>query len=126
MRNLERNLADLAEGLRDGTYPLGRARQFLIHDPKERVITAPLFAERVLHQAVMNVCEPQFESWLITDTFACRKGKGRNAALARARQFAGRFDHFLKLDVRKYFDSISHELALLGPCWRDGSRIGAC
>jgi hypothetical protein len=38
--NLEPNLAALAEGLRTGQLPLGQARQFLIRDPKERIITA--------------------------------------------------------------------------------------
>lgn len=95
--------------LRDGSFPLGRCHQFVIFDPKERIITAPCFEERVLHHAIMNVCEPHFERWLIHDSYACRKGKGRIAALLRARQFAGRYKFFLKLDVRKYFDSISHD-----------------
>jgi RNA-directed DNA polymerase len=119
--DLEGNLAAMAAGLRAGDYPLGRARQFVIHDPKERVITAPVFAERVLHHAVLNVCEPHFERGLIADTFACRPGKGRDAALRRARHFAGRFGYFLKLDVRKYFDSVPHGrlLALLGRRFKD-------
>ena len=40
------------------------------------------FAERVLHHAVMNVCEPIFDRWLIDDTFACRTGRGRTRRLA--------------------------------------------
>jgi RNA-directed DNA polymerase len=72
------------------------------------LITAPSFAERVLHHAIFNVCEPVFERWLIADTFACRTGKGQLAALDRARRFAGLSPFFLKLDMRKYFDSISH------------------
>ena len=55
-----------------GEFPLGRYRQFVIHDPKQRTLTAPCFAERVLHRAIMNVCEPVFERWLIDDNFACR------------------------------------------------------
>jgi hypothetical protein len=118
---LDRNLAGLADGLRAGTVPVGRFRQFVIRDPKERVISAPCFTERVLHHAILNVCEPHFERWLIADTFACRAGKGRDAALARARQFAGRFRHFLKLDVRKFFDSVPHGrlLDLLGRRFKD-------
>jgi hypothetical protein len=57
----------------------------------------------------MNVCEPHFERWLIADTFACRAGKGRQAALQRASQFARYYEWFLSMDVRKYFDSICHE-----------------
>ena len=74
------------------------------------MITAPCFRERVLHHAIMNVCEPVFERRLIADTFACRRGKGRLAALDRARHFARGWAFFLKLDVRKYFDSIAHSI----------------
>jgi RNA-directed DNA polymerase len=109
---LDTQLRIMREQLLSGTVPLGQCRQFVIHDPKERVITAPCFRERVLHHAVMNVCEPHFDRWLIDDTFACRRGKGRIAALLRARQFAHRFPFFLKLDIRKYFDSVSHEQLL--------------
>jgi hypothetical protein len=55
LADLDDNLAELAAGVRTGDYPLGVARQFVIRDPKERVITAPVFAERVLHHAVMYV-----------------------------------------------------------------------
>ena len=84
--------------------------QFTIFDPKQRLITAPCFRERVLHHAIMNVCEPVFERWLIADTFACRRGKGRIAALNRALQFSWRHGFFFKLDIRKYFDSVSHPI----------------
>lgn len=106
--NLEQELDRLATGLLQNDYALGRCRQFVVHDPKERLITAPCFAERVLHHAIMNVCEPVFERWLIDDTYACRVGRGRLKALARAQQFAAENSWFLKLDMRKYFDSIPH------------------
>jgi retron-type reverse transcriptase len=106
--NLDDNLRQMAERVRAGDFPVGRCTQFTIHDPKKRVITAPCFAERVLHHAIMNVCEPVLEKFLIDDTFACRRGKGRVAALQRAVHFSARFPVFLKLDIRKYFDSVSH------------------
>ncbi len=56
----------------------------------------------------MNVCEPVFERWLIADSFACRKGKGRIAAPRRGTSFRRSFAYFLKLDMRRYFDSVSH------------------
>ena len=102
-------LQEMRRGLLAGDYPLGRYRQFVIHDPKERLITAPCFPERVLHHAIMNVCEPVFERALVFDTFACRQGKGHLAALERARGFSRRCSWFLQLDVRKYFDSIPHD-----------------
>ena len=82
--------------------------QFWIRDPKERLITAPCFRERVLHHAIVRVCEPTFERWLIPDTYACRREKGRIAALLRAKTFSSRYGFYLKLDIRKYFPSIPH------------------
>ena len=55
---LDDNLAEMAAQLRAGTFLLGRFHQFVIHDPKERVITAPCFPERVAHHAILAVCGP--------------------------------------------------------------------
>jgi len=107
--DLDHRLRSMANGIWAGTVTVGKYQQFLIRDPKERVITAPSFDERVLHHAIMNVCEPIFDRWLIDDTFACRVGKGREAAVQRAAKFTCNDSWFLKLDVRKYFDSVSHE-----------------
>jgi len=109
---LEDHLCRMAEEVCCGKFPVGRYHQFTIYDPKLRVITAPCFAERVLHHAILNVCEPAFERFLIGDTYACRRGKGRIAALARARRFAFRQGFFLKMDICKYFPSVSQEILL--------------
>lgn len=106
--HLDANLQDLREQLLTGSLSLGCYHQFVIYDPKERVITAPCFRERVLHHAVINVCEPVFERWLIDDTYACGRGRGRIVALRRTHRYARRYSFFLKLDIRKYFDSVAH------------------
>jgi len=62
----------------------------------------------------MNVCEPVFEQYLIHDCYACRKGKGMHAAVLRAQEFSCRFPWFLKLDIRKYYDSIDHGVLMAG------------
>lgn len=107
---LDERLAEMRIRLLAGTFPVGRFRQFEIHDPKRRIITAPVFPERVLHHAIVNVCEPHFDRWLIADTFACRPGKGREAAVLRAAGFSRRFPWVVHLDVRQCFDSIPHDL----------------
>lgn len=106
---LEENLAALAAAMRDGTAPTNRFTTFTIRDPKVRRISAPVFADRVVHHAILNVCEADFERTLIDDTYACRIERGQFAAIARARTFAARNDWYLKLDVRKYFGSIPKE-----------------
>jgi RNA-directed DNA polymerase len=106
--SLNQRIATMSLAIADGTFPIGRFQQFLIRDPKERVITAPCFDERVLHHAIMNICEPVMDRWLIDDTFACRTGKGRESAIERAQRFARSAAWSLKLDVRRFFDSVPH------------------
>jgi RNA-directed DNA polymerase len=122
---LDASLDELRGGILRGDVALGEFRQFTIHDPKERLITAPCFRERVLHHAILNICEPVFERWLIADTYACRVGRGRLAALQRARAFAARSRFFLKLDIRKYFASISHPVLerKLARLFKDGPLL---
>ena len=109
--NLEVELARLGEEIREGTYKGSGFTQFVIHDPKERIISAPAFRDRVAQHAIVNVCEPELERFLICHTYACRVGKGTLAALHAARRMAQKHEDgfWLKMDIRKYFDSVPHE-----------------
>lgn len=107
--NLSQELSALGEGLLSGEYPVGNYTRFVINDPKRREICAASFRERVLHHALMNVCEPYFDRWLVPRTYACRKGFGQLKAIESARREANRHRWFLKCDIRKFFDSIPHE-----------------
>ena len=108
--NLSEEMTRLRQGLLSGDFPVGQFTRFMIYDPKEREICAAAFPERVLHHALMNVCEPHFEKGLVFDTYACRKEKGQFKAVGRAQGFAQKNAWFLKADVRKFFDSISHKV----------------
>lgn len=122
---LEENLALLRNQLLEGRVELGCYRFFYVHDPKKRLICAASFAERVLHHAVMNLCEPVFEAYSIDDSFACRRGKGQQRAINRAQQFARRYPWYLKLDIARYFDSIDHDVVegLLQRRFKDNSLL---
>ena len=108
--NLENELLQMREELLEGVFPVGDYSYFTIHDPKERVICAASFRERVLHHAIMNVCEPVFERYQIYDSYACRKDKGVDACLERLMEMCRCHRWYLKLDIKKYFDSIDHQV----------------
>lgn len=110
--DLEGNVQALRQGLLRGDVPVGAYVRFEIRDPKPRVIHAPVFRERVLHHALMNVCGERIDRYLIDHTYACRVGKGTHGALERARHLARRFAFVLKLDIRRYFDSVDHAILL--------------
>lgn len=106
--HLWKHIAELSNQIRQGNVIVGHYNTFKIFDPKERLICAAPFCERVLHHALMNVCHPYFERVLIYDTYATRINKGVYLAIERARRASIKCDFVAKLDVRKYFDSISH------------------
>jgi len=112
LKNLDRNLRELREGILEEDIAVGRARRFHIRDPKPRVIHAPEFGERVLHHALMAQVAPVLERALVADTYACLPGRGTRAAVRRVREHAQRFPWHAKMDVRKYFASIRHDLLL--------------
>lgn len=58
---LDENLRLLREQLLARSADVGHYHFFTVHDPKERLICAAAFPERVLHHAIMNVCEPVLE-----------------------------------------------------------------
>ena len=109
-KNLDKNLTLIAHELKNGKYQPGLHNCFLIRDPKERIISAAPVRDRVVQHALMNLCDPVFDRHLIYDSYACRKGKGTHKAVLRAFHFAKSSKYFLKMDVRKYFDSIDHSI----------------
>lgn len=117
-RRLEENLIELLNHLHWGSYQTGPYRHFYVHEPKTRRITAlTQFRDRVLQHAMYNTLEPLWERRFISDSYACRVGKGTHAAANRAQQMLreclrrhGRI-YVLKADISKYFASIDHRIA---------------
>lgn len=104
----DKNISDIRKSLLSGDIHVGNYNYFKIYDPKERLICAASFRERVVHHAIMNVCHQYFERTLIYDTYATRIGKGVYKALDKAKCAASKYEYVAKLDYRKYFDSIDH------------------
>lgn len=105
------DLLELRESILTGNVQVGDYHYFKIYDPKERMICAANFRERVLHHAIMNICHPIFESFQIYDSYATRPSKGQYAALERVKKWmseTGSSLYFLKLDICKFFYSINH------------------
>ena len=107
--DLDGNLDRLRRELESRTFETGKFHVFQVYDPKERTIHAARFPERVFHHALMNLCEPVLERQAVFHSYACRKGKGRLAAIHAAEKAARGGAWHLKLDIRKYFESVPQE-----------------
>ncbi len=111
-QNFQEELNDIRNQVLSANVKVGNYHFFTIKDPKERLICAADFRERVLHHAIMNICHPYFEKKQIFDSYASRLNKGTYAAIERAQYFCRKYQWFLKLDVRKYFDQLDHDILL--------------
>jgi hypothetical protein len=112
------NLAQLGGEMRSGAYRAGAAHEFMIFDPKQRLISALPFRDRVAQQALCLIIGPLFDRALLPRAFACRPGKGTHAgavALQSDLRRLGRSGavYALKTDFSRYFASIER-----GALWR--------
>ena len=105
-----RELEMLHNELTAETYHPLPYHQFRICDPKPRLISCAHFRDRVVHHAICAELGPVIERRLIDDTYACRRAKGSHRAVLRAQRFSRRHVYYLKTDIRRYYDSVSHEL----------------
>ncbi|MFH0901542.1 MAG: RNA-directed DNA polymerase [Pseudomonadota bacterium] len=110
--DLEKELLELREQLRDRSYRPGPYRTFTVHEPKTRTIHAAPYRDRVVHHALCQIIEPLLERSLIFDTYACRRGKGTHRALARCGWLCRRFAFAARCDVEKYFPAVDHQILL--------------
>ncbi len=105
--------------LREKRYMPGKFETFYVYEPKQRLVQAPAFVDKVvLHAAVDNILYDAITKSFIRDNFASQKRKGTNDGLMRLkrhmidyyrREGYGPDGWILKGDVRHFFASIDHQ-----------------
>ncbi|MBI4157289.1 hypothetical protein HY502_00365 [Candidatus Woesebacteria bacterium] len=117
--NLEKNLFKLHKDLKNQTYKHGFYKPFYIQDPKQRLIHKAEVRDRVIHHAIFRVLNPIFEESFIPNSFSCRIGKGIHKGVEVLRRILRKVSRnntracfALKCDIKKFFDSIDHEILL--------------
>ncbi len=115
-RHRERHLLRAIDDLKNGTYRPGRYKVFKVFEPKERVIMALPFYDRVIQHMIVNYIEPIFEKRFIYHSYACRKDKGAHKASNQLTRWLyneevvhGKRIYVLKCDIHHYFQSIDHQ-----------------
>ena len=112
--NLENNLINLLRNLKEDTYKLGKYYSFRVYEPKERIIQALPYKDRIVHQwYVEEFIKPFVVPKFISTSFACLENKGTHkAALELQKQM--RIIHrnigsfwILKCDIQKFFYNIN-------------------
>lgn len=129
----------ISEDLKRKQYILSQYRCFKVYEPKERLVMANSFRDKVVqHSLCDNILEPAFTPHFILDNYAGQQTKGTDFGLKRLKEFMRSYffsrkakadaerkaagipplptekgDYangwVLKCDIRKYFYSIPHD-----------------
>ena len=115
--NLENNLMNLIRNIKNNQYHTGKYHEFTIYEPKERVIKALPYIDRIVHQwYVEEFIKPNFLPKFISKTYACLEDKGTHKAVENVqndmkimKRNLGSF-WILKCDISKFFYSIDRDI----------------
>lgn len=107
----------LKEQLESRTYKTPTYQEFMVYEPKERLIKACAFKDKVVqHVLCDNVLLPKLKDVFIKNNFAGQIGKGTLFGLEQLKDDMFNFyseygmdGWILKCDISKFFYSIDHE-----------------
>lgn len=94
-----------------------RHRPKVIYDGiqrKKRTIIVPAFDEQVIHHMTVNILKPIFMKSMYEHSYGSIPGRGSHKGMKQIKKWirkGGRnIKYCLKMDIRKYFESIPHDI----------------
>jgi RNA-directed DNA polymerase len=115
--NLENELYLLYHDLALGRYCHGNYRHFVVCDPKRRDIYVADVRDRIVHQLIFDYLNEIYESKFYFHSYASRADKGLHKAISYFlfnyfRLSRSREVYSVKMDIKKYFSNIDHNVLL--------------
>lgn len=109
--DVDGNLERMRELLINKRFTTSPYQVKIITEPKRReIFVLPFAPDRIIQHALMNVVEPIWDGLMISDSYACRIGKGQHSGSRKAMEFVRRYKYCLQCDVAKFYPSIDHEI----------------
>lgn len=111
-RELEKNLAELLERLKSGSYLAPPVRR--VHIPKEggktRPLGIPTFEDKVLQRVVGMVLEAVYEQGFAECSYGFRPGRSAHQALSELRTEMTTMGGcwVIEVDIEGFFDNLDH------------------
>lgn len=109
-KRIERYLKHIIYMLETGKFTTSPYTQRLIKDPKPRILyILPLYPDRIIQHALMNILQPIWDKKLIYQSYACRPGKGQHLCSDKILECVKRYKYCALTDISKFYPSIPHK-----------------
>ena len=116
-RNQTYNIKKLQQSLIDETYEFDDYEEFTVYEPKERIIHAPRYKDKVVQIAINNILKEVYNPCFIYDSYACIDNKGTHKCVERISHFIrkakwhyGEDAYIIKIDIKKFFYTIDRSI----------------
>jgi group II intron reverse transcriptase/maturase len=109
--NRSKYLYKLWNRMASGSYypPAVKEVEIPKKDGKIRRLGIPTISDRVGQMAVKDYLEPRFEEIFSPNSYGYRPNKNAHQALSIVRENCWKYDWVIDLDIKGFFDNISHE-----------------
>ncbi len=113
-QNLKGNLYKLWNRLSSGSYfpPPVKGVPIPKKSGGERLLGVPTVSDRIAQMVAKITLEPLLEPVFHQDSYGYRPGRSAHDAIALVRQRCWKYDWVVEFDIRKFFDSIDHNLLI--------------
>jgi len=116
-QNLTVNLNNLRQRIINGVYYPSEYHEFKVYEPKERLIYAPSFEDKIVQHIINNILKDIYRPCFIYDSYSCIEDKGTHACVDRIQTFIrqakrnyGQDSYIIKTDIAKFFYSIDRKI----------------
>ena len=111
-KDLENNLYKLWNRLTSGSYFPIAVKQVSIpkRNGSQRKLGIPTIEDRIAQQVIKDYLEDRFEQEFHENSYGYRPLKSAHQALEQVRQNVRKQDWVIDMDIKGFFDEVSHEL----------------
>jgi retron-type reverse transcriptase len=117
--NLEDNIFQLYQELKNKTYKHSEYSSFFVQDPKLRHIHKAKVRDRIVHHLISKYLNNIYDKTFVYDSYSCRINKGTHKAVNRLKAFSLKQSknnktnfYCLKCDIKRFFDNIDHDILI--------------